>query len=204
MHSPRPLMTSVGHGYSQAQSPTSLMGQYQQPRSRWDKPTTANASSFVPHRGSLPGSFPRNSAPHSNQIQQSQSRGQKRSQGSQGNNDKKSKKPRFDAFAVDEKDDSKIFVDPVLIEKRFNIWNLPQKAKVLLVSNLPLTIAKPKALFYLFSFYGDIPRIKILPQKLNAALIEFSSATFACIARNHLDQLILMGQTLFVSFSKYH
>ena len=50
------------------------------------------------------------------------SRGQKRSQGSQGNNDKKSKKPRFDAFAVDEKDDSKIFVDPVLIEKRFNIW----------------------------------------------------------------------------------
>ena len=81
---------------------------------------------------------------------------------------------------------------------------MPQKAKVLLVSNLPLTIAKPTALFYLFSFYGDIPRIKILPQKLNAALIEFSSATFACIARNHLDQLIVMGQTLFVSFSKYH
>ena len=86
--SPRSLMTSVGHGYSQAQSPTSLMGQYQptslmgeyqQPRSRQpfsagarNKPTTANASSFVPHRGSLPGSFPRNSAPHSNQIQQSQ------------------------------------------------------------------------------------------------------------------------------------
>ena len=64
--------TSVGHGYSQAQSPTSLMGQYQQPRSRWDKPATANASSFVPHRGSLPGSFPRSTAPHSNQIQQSQ------------------------------------------------------------------------------------------------------------------------------------
>ena len=49
------------------------------------------------------------------------SRGQKRSQG-QGNNNKKSKKPRFDAFVADEKDDSKIFVDPVLIEKRFNIW----------------------------------------------------------------------------------
>ena len=81
---------------------------------------------------------------------------------------------------------------------------MPQKAKVLLVSNLPLTIAKPKALFYLFSFYGDIPRIKILPQKLNAALIEFSSATYACIARNHLDQLIVNNCKLFVSFSKHH
>ena len=67
-----------------------------------------------------------------------------------------------------------------------------------------MTIAKPKPLFYLFSFYGDIPRIKILPQKLNAALIEFSSATYACIARNHLDQLIVNNCKLFVSFSKHH
>ena len=51
------------------------------------------------------------------------SRGQKRSPGPRGNNDnRKFKKPRFDTFEAVEKDDSKIIVDPVLIEKRFNIW----------------------------------------------------------------------------------
>ena len=49
------------------------------------------------------------------------SKGQKRPQGNDDN--RKSKKPRFDTIESSvEKDDSKIFVDPVLIEKRFNIW----------------------------------------------------------------------------------
>ena len=79
------LMTS-SDGYSQSQRPTSHMGvgmgEYQQSRPRHQplptdarkKPTRfdTGASSFVPHRGSLPGSYPRNSDPYSNQIQQSQ------------------------------------------------------------------------------------------------------------------------------------
>ena len=144
----------------------------------------------VPNRGSLPGSYPKDN-----------SRGQKRGLG-QGNNSNR-KRPRFDEFSI-EKDDSKIPVDKTIIDKKFNFWNLPSKARVLLVSNIPLEIAKPKPLFYLFSMYGDIPKIKILPRKLNAALIEFSTATMACIARNNLDQVEVMDKKLFVSFSKYH
>ena len=79
--SPRPLMsTSSSVRYnSQTQSPRPLMGEYQQTRPRQPLPTTGagkkpsrfdtgSSSNFVPHRGSLPGSYP----PHSNQIHRSQ------------------------------------------------------------------------------------------------------------------------------------
>ena len=66
--------------------------------------------------------------------------GQKRSFG----DDSGPKKPRF------EKDDSLIKVEPALIDKNFNFWNLPKAAKVLLISNVPEEIAKPKPLFHLF------------------------------------------------------
>ena len=40
----------------------------------------------------------------------------------------------------------------------------------------------PDLLFNLFSFYGDVERIKILRRKTTCALVEFSTATFAAIA----------------------
>ena len=43
--------------------------------------------------------------------------------------------------------------------------------------------------YRIFSFYGDVVRVKILPHKTpDVALVEFETATQACIARNHLDQ----------------
>ena len=115
------------------------------------------------------------------------------------------KRPRFqdDYDDIPVKDDSKIPVDKTLIDKRFNFWNLPSTAKVLLVSNVPLEIAQPRAIFHLFSFYGDVNRVKILPHKLNVALVEFRTATMACIARNFLDQVQVKDHKLVVSFSKF-
>ena len=46
-------------------------------------------------------------------------------------------------------------------------------------------------------------RIKIIRRANSCALIEFSTATFACIARDHLDQATLRGEKLVVTFSKY-
>jgi hypothetical protein len=36
----------------------------------------------------------------------------------------------FDDMDLEGKDDSKILVDPTLIDKKFNFWNLPASAKV--------------------------------------------------------------------------
>ncbi len=93
--------------------------------------------------------------------------------------------------------------DNVLTDKRFNFWNLPSKARVLLVSNLSMNVAQPTALFNLFSFYGDVSRVKILRTKLNVALVEFSTATMAAIARDHLDGCVVSGKKIVVSFSKF-
>ena len=51
----------------------------------------------------------------------------------------------------DAKDDSNIKVDKILTNKKFNVWNLPAKAKVLLVSNIPLNVANPRFVSHIFS-----------------------------------------------------
>ena len=49
------------------------------------------------------------------------------------------------AIADDDcKDDDDIKVDRILTNKKFNFWNLPAKAKVLLVSNIPVNVANPR------------------------------------------------------------
>ena len=51
----------------------------------------------------------------------------------------------------DDKDDVTIKVDKVLTKNEFNVWNLPAKAKVLLVSNIPTDVANPRFVsIYLF------------------------------------------------------
>ena len=42
-----------------------------------------------------------------------------------------------------------------------------------------------------------------LRKKLDSALIEFSTATLAMIARNYLDQVEISGQTLVISFARF-
>ncbi len=132
--------------------------------------------------------------------------------GRQGQGQDQSKKRRFGDLGekprstgsfggIPAKDDSKIPVDKTLIDPKFNFWNLPKAAKVLIVSNVPLEVATPRALFHIFSFYGDVYRVKIL--KPNVALVEFATATMACIARNNLDQVAIKDKKLVVSFSRF-
>ncbi len=92
----------------------------------------------------------------------------------------------------------------VLLNARFNVWNLPSNARVLLVSNVPAALAKPNALFNLFGFYGNVARVKILRRQLKTALIEFDTASFAAIARDNLDNFSIdPDHKLVVSFSRF-
>ena len=117
-----------------------------------------------------------------------------------GFHDGDEKKPRKDNKPREGREPPlNIYIDP-----KFNYWNLPVKARVLLISNVPQVsfstaksgreeyynnlllvqaICMPDLLFNLFSFYGDVERIKILRRKTTCALVEFSTATFAAIAR---------------------
>ena len=61
----------------------------------------------------------------------------------------------------------------------------------------------PELLYNLFSFYGDVVRIKIIRRKTDCALIEFTTATFAAIARDYIDNLVFKGTQLVVSFSRF-
>jgi hypothetical protein len=124
-------------------------------------------------------------------------RGGDRGGGGQRNDNKRPK------FEYEGKNDDEIKVEPIVIDRRFNFFNLPKAAKILLVSNVPSEIAKPKPLFHLFSFYGDVTKVKILPHKQNVALVEFETATMACIARDHLDQVQMKDHKLVVSFSRF-
>jgi len=112
-------------------------------------------------------------------------------------NDGEAKRPRWTG-RVGREPELSLFTDP-----KFRYWNLPAKAKVLLVSNLPKELTAPEALFNLFSFYGEVERIKVMRRRAECALIEFKTATFAAIARDYLDNLVYRGQQLVVSFSKF-
>ena len=93
--------------------------------------------------------------------------------------------------------------DPILLDPRFNFFDLPSKAKVLLISNIPEGLADPPALFALLSVYGYVTRIKMLRKRTDAALAQFSTATMAAIARNHLDGLEIKDKTLAISVSRF-
>jgi len=110
------------------------------------------------------------------------------------------KRPRREPFKPREGREPEL---NLYIDRKFNFWNLPVKARVLLVSNVPQIICQPDLLYNLFSFYGDVERVKILRRKTNCALVEFTTSSFACIARDHLDQSLIRGELLVVTFSRF-
>merc|ERR1719350_901549 len=61
----------------------------------------------------------------------------------------------------------------------------------------------PDLLYNLFSFYGDVERVKVLRKAGTCALVEFTTATMAAIARDHLDGVEVRGVALAVSFSRF-
>lgn len=91
----------------------------------------------------------------------------------------------------------------LFINNKFNVWNLPVKAKVLLISNINQAIAGPECLYNLCSIYGDVLTVRILAHKPDCALVEFTSASFAHIARENLDNMEVKGNKMVVSFSRY-
>ena len=61
-------------------------------------------------------------------------------------------------------------------------------------------------LYNVFSFYGDVERIRIIrkdEQNLKA-LVQFTTASHACVARDYLDQVTIRGAQLSVSFSRHN
>ncbi|CDW51859.1 heterogeneous nuclear ribonucleoprotein L [Trichuris trichiura] len=51
--------------------------------------------------------------------------------------------------------------------------------------------------------YGDVQRVKILFNKKNSALVQYSEPTQAQLAQHHLDKVTLWNRTIRVSYSKH-
>lgn len=74
---------------------------------------------------------------------------------------------------------------------------------VLLVSNLNEEFCTPEALFTLFGVYGDVLRVKILFNKKDSALINFSNCQQASTALMNLDRCKLWSKQVRVFPSKH-
>ncbi len=73
----------------------------------------------------------------------------------------------------------------------------------MLVSNLNEEFVSPDALFTLFGVYGDVLRVKILFNKKDSALINFSNSQQASTALNNLDRCKLWNKQIRVFPSKH-
>ena len=74
---------------------------------------------------------------------------------------------------------------------------------VLLISNLNEELVTPEALFTLFGVYGDVLRVKILFNKKDSALINFSNGQQAATAQMNLDRCKLWNKQIRVFPSKH-
>jgi polypyrimidine tract-binding protein 2 len=77
------------------------------------------------------------------------------------------------------------------------------QSPVLLVSNLNEDFVTPDALFTLFGVYGDVLRVKILFNKKDSALINFSNSQQAATALANLDRCKLWNKQIRVFPSKH-
>lgn len=81
--------------------------------------------------------------------------------------------------------------------------NSSMSTPVLLVSNLNEEFVTPEALFTLFGVYGDVLRVKILFNKKDSALINFSNGQQASTALSNLDRIKLWNKQIRVFPSKH-
>lgn len=88
-----------------------------------------------------------------------------------------------------------LFVDP-----RFRYWNLPAKARVLGVK-CSQALNSPELLYNLH-FTVTSSGFKIIRRKTDCALIEFTTATTAAIARDYIDNLVT-GNPARCTFSRF-
>ena len=74
---------------------------------------------------------------------------------------------------------------------------------VLLISNLNEEFSTPEALFTLFGVYGDVQRVKILFNKKDSALIQFSNGLQSATALQNLDRCKVWNKQIRVFPSKH-
>lgn len=76
-----------------------------------------------------------------------------------------------------------------------------EEQTVLLVSNIPPTLANPDSLFYVFEKFGSVVKIKVLHNKRSTALIQMSQPCEAQVAIQQQEQLNRNGGDIYVNFS---
>ncbi|SOV21575.1 polypyrimidine tract binding protein, putative [Plasmodium sp. DRC-Itaito] len=95
-----------------------------------------------------------------------------------------------------------------LMEKKFKLVDFekmnPSKTPVLICYNIPKEYTDVNKLFNLFSIYGFVTRIKILREKPDAALIQYSNYIFSSLAQEYLQRARISNQNIEVNFSKIH
>ncbi|WKX96609.1 hypothetical protein Q1695_012779 [Nippostrongylus brasiliensis] len=90
-----------------------------------------------------------------------------------------------------------------LTSLRFPV-NILSITSVVLVSNLDENKVSPDALFTLFGVYGDVVRVKILYNKKDNALIQYSEPQQAQLAMQHLDKIRWHDRVIRVAPSKHN
>jgi len=77
----------------------------------------------------------------------------------------------------------------------------PNEQRILLVSNIPNSVASVDALFFMFERFGVVERIKILHNKRSAALVQMQTAEMAEHAVNEHQVFNRIGADIYVNFS---
>ncbi|GAW81955.1 polypyrimidine tract binding protein [Plasmodium gonderi] len=94
----------------------------------------------------------------------------------------------------------------LLLERKFKLVDFDaknaSKTPVLICYNIPKDYTDVHKLFNLFSVYGFVSRIKILREKPDSALIQYSGYLFASVAQECLQHAKVGDQILELHFSK--
>jgi len=77
----------------------------------------------------------------------------------------------------------------------------PLNQSILLVSNLPPSLATCDALFFMFDRFGTVERVKILHNKRSAALVQMQTSEMAEHAVNEQHLLNRIGADIYVNYS---
>ncbi|SBT77852.1 polypyrimidine tract-binding protein, putative [Plasmodium ovale] len=95
-----------------------------------------------------------------------------------------------------------------MIERKFKLVDFEtknsSKTPVLICYNIPKDYTDVNKLFNLFSVYGFVSRIKILREKPDSALIQYSNYLFSSLAQECLQHARIGEQILELHFSKIH
>jgi len=88
-----------------------------------------------------------------------------------------------------------------LVEAGFEAQNRDQ-TPVVMIHNLPTVNMDARKLFNIFSIYGNVHKVKILYNKPDTAMIQFSDPFYATLAVFYLNAIHIEGAEISVQFSK--